>query len=360
MLFGTLPALFSWGSVVTAKREQETRQKLERLRSVLEGRKALLIVLQDFPDPDALGAAAALRELARGFGDTTTTIACGGFVGRAENQAMLRYLGLNVQPLAKVNRSQFDCIAMVDTQPGAGNNDLPEDVIPDIVIDHHPMRPMTRRSPFFDVRKPYGATSTILHEYMVCAETEVPTPLATAMLYGIRSDTNDFGREAIQADINAFLSLYPGANKRVLGRIGMARVPREYFQVMMTALQKARSYGECILTSLGRIDNPDMVSEMADLLLRDQETSWAMCHAVYEEEILVSLRTSDMQADAGELMHKIVGCRGTGGGHSVMAGGQIPLKSGTQSEIREIGKTIASRFLKTMKADQFPARKLIV
>lgn len=337
----------------------EVKEKLLRLQKVLAGKRQLLIVLQDFPDPDALGAAAALRELARSVCESTTTLACAGFVGRAENRELLRYLGLNVQPLQQLSLEPFDCIAMVDTQPGAGNNGLPDTHVPDIVIDHHPIRGTTRKSPFFDVRKRYGSTSTILYEYLMEAEVDIPIPVATSLLYGIRSDTNDLGREAIQADIDAFLGLYPAANKRILGRIGMARVPRAYFQVMLKALKKADSHGECIFSDLGEVDNPDMVSEMADLLLRDEETSWAMCFAVYCGEILISLRTSDLKVDAGKVMRRIVGRLGTGGGHSVMAGGQILLASKTRKEIQSVKELIVARFLRSLGATSEPSRRLV-
>jgi nanoRNase/pAp phosphatase (c-di-AMP/oligoRNAs hydrolase) len=332
------------------KKKPESELKCERLVAVLRECKSLLIVMQDFPDPDAIAAAAALRELARSVTEVTTTIVCGGFVGRAENLALVKYLGINVQALEKVTLSQFDCVAMVDTQPSAGNNALPDGVVPDIVIDHHPIRPATRKSRYFDIRKHYGATSTICHEYLQCAKVSIPVPVATAMLYGIRSDTADFGRDAIQADINAFLALYPTSNKRILGRIGMARVPREYFQVMMSALRNARSVADCVYTDLGVISNPDMVSEIADLLLRDQETCWAMCCACYGATILVSVRTSDLSADAGNVVHRMVGRLGSGGGHSAMAGGQVPLKETTPKAIRKLSATMVARFLKQLGA----------
>ncbi len=341
-----------------AKREI-AESKCSRLSGVLRGRKALLIVLQDFPDPDAIAAAAALRLLARSVSDLTTTMACGGFVGRAENQALVKYLGINVQSLKKVSIDQFDCIALVDTQPAAGNNDMPESVVPDIVIDHHPIRPATRRSVYFDVRKQYGATSTICHEYLVCAGVDIPVPVATALLYGIRSDTADFGREATQADINAFLALYPTSNKRILGRIGMARVPREYFEVLMVGLRNARSAGDCCYTDLETVSNPDMVAEMADMLLRDEETCWAMCFARYQNEMLISVRTSDTTHDAAKLMHRIVGRRGTGGGHTAMAGGQIPLRSGSVSEVRKTAQAIVARYLQHLGQSGRATRRLV-
>lgn len=332
------------------KREHKklVREKLNRLCAVLKDQKTLLIVMQDFPDPDAIAAAAALRELARSNQEITTTLACGGFVGRAENRALLKYLGLNIKSLDGVTPEQFGVIALVDTQPGAGNNGLGRDVIPDIVIDHHPMRPQSRKCPFSDVRSRYGATSTIMYEYMVVAGVDLPLPVATALLYGIRSDTADLGREAVRADIDAYLALYPNCNKRVLGRIAMARVPRSYFQTIAMGLNNAHSAGNCVYTLLGSVDTPDIVSEIADLLLRDEETTWALCIGAYGDQLLLSLRTSDLQANAGKIMLRIVGKSGTGGGHSVMAGGQIPVTSPDPGIFHDKAHAIVNRYLRIL------------
>lgn len=332
------------------KREHKklVREKLSRLMHVLEGKRTLLIVMQDFPDPDAIAAAAALRELVKSFQEITTTLACGGFVGRAENRALLKYLGLNIKSLDGINLEQFSAIAVVDTQPGAGNNGLRRDVVPDIVIDHHPMRPQSRKSSFFDVRRPYGATSTIMHEYLLVADIPLSVPLATALLYGIRSDTADLGREAIRADINAYLALYPICNKRMLGRIAMARVPRSYFRAIGMGLTNAHSAGNCVYTLLGSVETPDIVSEIADLLLRDEETTWALCIGAYGGQLLLSLRTSDLQANAGKLMSRLVGRAGTGGGHSVMAGGQMPVADPDPAVFHKLAHETIARFLRIL------------
>ncbi len=344
---------------MSTKQQRAMADKIARVCARLKQAETVLIVMQDYPDPDALAAAAALRELARACGVSTVSLACAGFIGRAENKALLKYLNLNVQTLSAVNLQQYDCMAMVDTQPGTGNNGLADEVVPDIVIDHHPIHKATRRVPIFDVRRRYGATSTILYEYAVAMTVTFSVPVITALLYGIRSDTNDMGREAGQADMDAFLALYPRSNKRMLGRIRMARVPREYFSAMRSALDKARSYGPCLVSELGTIQNPDMVAEMADLLLRDEETCWALCCGVYNNRLLLSLRTSDMQADAGKVMLRITGRRGTGGGHPAMAGGQIVLRDNSKEDAARQTEEVVARLLRLLKVTDTACRPLI-
>ncbi len=339
--------------------QTKNQERLARLKALLAGRRTLLIVMQDFPDPDAIAAAAVLREVVKSFAEITVTLACGGFVGRAENRALLKYVGLNIKSLEGMGVDNYAAVALVDTQPGAGNNGLGQDIVPDIVIDHHPVRAQSRKAAFCDVRRRYGATSTMLYEYAISAGVPLSVPLATALLYGIRSDTADLGREASEADIHAFLALYPLSNKRMLGRIAMARVPRAYFRTIGLGLQNAYSSGNCVYTLLGRVENPDIVSEIADLLLRDEETDWAMCIGAYGEQLLVSLRTSDLRANAGRMMHRLVGKGGSGGGHNVMAGGQIPIGNRSPERTHVLAQGVVKRYVQAVGDGSQKAQSLM-
>ncbi len=196
-------------STAVAKARRHTAGKLKRIAALLQGKSTMLIVMQDYPDPDAIASAAGLRALVNASDGIQCSLAHGGVVGRAENRALSNYLALNLRSMADVDVNRFDLIAMVDSQPGTGNTALPPEVVPHIVIDHHPCRRATRRSAFTDVRSRYGATSTILYEYLSGSGVDIGVDLATALLYGIRTDTQDLGRETCPADIHAYLALYP-------------------------------------------------------------------------------------------------------------------------------------------------------
>jgi nanoRNase/pAp phosphatase (c-di-AMP/oligoRNAs hydrolase) len=341
------------------KAAEKTGSKIQRLTELLVGKAYLLIAMQDNPDPDSLAAAVALRRLANNLGSLQCSIVCGGTVGRGENRALVRYLGLNLRGYDQIDYAKYDLVAMVDTQPGTGNNSLPESVLPNIVIDHHPIRHATRAVPFTDIRSSYGATSTILVEYLIEAGVTPETPLATALLYGIRSDTQDFGRESSRADIEAIEFLYPFANNRMIGEIQRGKVPRVYYQMLANALRNARVQGRAIITELGDVDNPDMIAEVADLLLREDETTWTMCTGYWNDKLLISIRTSEESNLAGKVMRHVVARKGTGGGHQTYAGGQIPLIKGTKSERERIERDIEERFLDAIGAEDKPGVRLV-
>ena len=341
------------------KPASKTGPRVEKLIQLLQGKGLMLIVMQDNPDPDSIAAAVALRRLANSTAGVQCSIAHSGTVGRGENRALVNYLNLNLHQLNDIEFQKFDLIAMVDTQPGTGNNSLPEIQAPHIVIDHHPCQPATRSAPLIDIRSGLGATSTILSEYLHEADIIPDMPLATALLYGIRSDTQDLGREATQADIEAIEWLYPLANKRMLSAIQRGSVPREYFRILAVALKNARIYGNAIITSLGQIDNPDMIGEVADLLLREEKTVWTMCMGLSQGKMLISLRTNDEDNDAETVVKHLVDSYGTGGGHQTYSGGQILLEEGSKEEFNRIEKVMRKRFVHLIGVEDHHAVKLI-
>jgi nanoRNase/pAp phosphatase (c-di-AMP/oligoRNAs hydrolase) len=341
------------------KSTAKTRLRVQKLSQFLAGRSSLLIVMQDNPDPDAIAAAVALRKLANTLAGIQCSIAHGGTVGRGENRALVRYLSLNLRQCNEIEFDKFDLTAMVDTQPGAGNNSFPPDRAPDIVFDHHPMRRATRRSQFTDIRSGYGATATILFEYLMQAGITPDVPLATALLYAIRSDTQDLGRQATRRDIRAIGALYSLSNQRMLSEIQRGEVQRGYYRLLTHALQNAKVHGNCIITDLGEVEIPDMIGEVADLLLRDEGIYWTLCYGLFQGKLLLSIRTSQTEVSADKIIRSIVARRGTGGGHASMAGGQIVLKTGNKAEVARIEKIIRQRFLSLLGAGEQPGEKLV-
>ena len=179
--------------------------------------------------------------------------------------------------------------------------------------------------PFLDLREAYGATSTILTEYLRESRLDVDHKIATALFYGITAETQDLGREATPADIEAAHFLYPHANKRRLAKIENARVPREYFRVFREAIDKAVLYGDrAVISVLGDVQYPDMVAEVADFLLRLDQVDWAAAIGTFEGCLHCSIRTTERDVNAGEILQRVLGSK-LAGGHDQIAGGRIPV-----------------------------------
>lgn len=281
----------------------------------------LVILPHDNPDPDALASAAALKYLAVSLLDKEVHIALGGIVGRAENRAMLTYLNINLVPVSELPLNG-SAVALVDTQPGRPNNSLPEGIVPAVVIDHHPAYGTYEGVAFCDLRDEYGATSTIVTEYLRESKLTPEAKIATALFYGIAAETQDLGREATLADIEASHFLYPHTNKRRLAKIENARVPREYFRGFREGIERATLYGRLVVAMLGEVRYPDMVAEVADFLLRLDQVEWAAVIGGFGEYLHCSVRTTDRDVNAGELLQKVLGSR-SAGGHDMIAGGRL-------------------------------------
>jgi nanoRNase/pAp phosphatase (c-di-AMP/oligoRNAs hydrolase) len=317
----------------------------ERFESYIRGvmhLQRVLILCHDYPDPDALASACALRTLlSEGYG-LECAITYGGIIGRAENKTMERVLGINAHPIEVVDPSQYPLVALVDTQPATGNNSLPDSRLPDMVFDHHPPVPRTAQVPYADVRDNYGTTCTLIHEYLVQAGVPVGRDLATAITYAIRAETQDLGREFEQADKDAYYSLIARADNLKLHEIVNARVPPAYFHGLIYAIENATLYkGGYLFSDVGRMEFPELAAEMADIFMRLQSSEWVLCMGSFKNAVYLSMRTRSSYVKAGDVMKELVRDLGSGGGHAAIAGGRIPLKA--PSEYDPIRRTVVSR-----------------
>ena len=297
---------------------------LDLFRTIRDA-SSILILPHNDPDPDAVASAVALRYLLAEGSGIRAQIAYRGIIGRAENKALVRYLDHPLRRLKRADLRQEGAIALVDTQPAAGNNALPVDLVATIVLDHHPWREETADVRFADVRPELGATSTILTEYLQAAGIEPPAPLSTALFYGIKTDTMGLVRGASPDDVAAYFFLQPRVDVDALVEIERAHVPIEYFQKLDTALHAARIYADVVISYLGSMKRPDLAAEMADLLLRLRGADWVICMGVYKGDMILAVRTRSRDGGAGKLAQDIIEGHGTAGGHGTMAGGRIAL-----------------------------------
>jgi nanoRNase/pAp phosphatase (c-di-AMP/oligoRNAs hydrolase) len=306
---------------------------------------AILILPHNNPDPDAIASAVALRHLLMEGLNVQSTIAYQGIVGRAENRALVRYLSQPLRLLTDADLAGEAPIALVDTQPGAGNNALPVGSEATIVIDHHTWREPTATAAYVDVRLEVGATSTILTEYLQAAGVEAEPPLATALFYGIQTDTRGLSRAAGPADAAAYFYLQPRIDVQALSEIEYAQVPAGYFKSFDATLQAARVYDGVVVAYVGLMAYPDLTAEMARLLLRLEESRWVVCMGVHQEVLILSVRTQSPTGRAEELVQAIVGDEGTAGGHGPMAGAQVPLRGRDPDQVVHLLRQRALRVL---------------
>jgi nanoRNase/pAp phosphatase (c-di-AMP/oligoRNAs hydrolase) len=264
-------------------------------------------------------------------------------IGRAENRAMVSLLRLRLRPLESLPPIDWSQVALVDTQPRSGNNSFPRTARPLLVIDHHPALKTTVAA-WSDIRPGYGATATIIAEYIHLLGLAVPAWLATALAYGISSETRDLGHGAGEPDLQAYLRLYPKVRKTILARIEHPRLPRSYFAVLDRALHRAVCYRNVIGSRLGEVETPDSVAEIADFLLAHERMGWSVVTGRHGGQLYISLRAIRGRG-AGRLLRELLRDRGTAGGHGRMAGGQVDIAGLTPFEVEALEEELLGRTL---------------
>ncbi len=321
------------------------KHKLDRLLQVARGKKRALILTHDNPDPDSLAAAVTLAHVLERKAGLQAQVGYGGIIGRAENIAFVKVLRLPVLHVSHLDFDEYDLFGLVDTQPKVGNHSLPARLTAHIVVDHHPLRDESLLSPFADVGGDYGATSTMLVEYLRAARLEPSVEVATGLFYGIKADTRDLGRETTQTDIDSYLWLFPRCDKQLLGQIEHPDLPARYFQLHHTAIERAKVYGTAIVTDLEEVYSPDMVAEVAERMMFLEGMKWSLAYGTYRNQLFVSLRVKDRRMNAGRLIREI--CEdfgGSSGGHGSMAGARLPL-SGRANQRKALKRQLVARFL---------------
>lgn len=303
---------------------KESTRRLQELKAQLSSCRRVLLVTHDNPDPDCVASAMAFKLIIESM-DREAVVASGGELGRAENRSMQQMLELEVHPLFEVDLNSFDFFLFIDSQPGSGNNSckLPENARYGIV-DHHIMGEGWPHEPdFVDLREPYGATATMAYEYLLARNLKVDVPMATALYYAIRTETNDMGRGACKADRQVYLKLHSKIDWDLLHEIVHARVPAAYFVQMKDAVERAQRYGKAMVVDLGPTQHPDFVAEIADSFMRLEGIYWVLVWGWLEDRVVFSIRNSRKTPHAGRLARALMSEHGSAGGHRHMAGGQL-------------------------------------
>lgn len=338
---------------------RKTKDFTDAFLDWMRGRGKGLIIIHDHPDPDSLASAMALQHLLIMKLNRDAVIAFSGMISRGENIAMARELEIFLTPMEIVNLDDYSMVCMLDTQPGTGNNSLPPGARVDLVIDHHPQREASGKCRWVDIREEYGATATILYEYLAAQDVSIGTRLATALFYAIKSETQDLGREAGNADRNAYLNLFPLTNKRLLYEITHPRLPQTHFQAMHTALRNATIFANLLVITMGEIATPELVAEMVDYLVRLEGVDVAMSMGRYHSALILSIRTTRHELNACEIMRRLVAGQGAAGGHGMMAGARIDPDPATPADFQRLEKSLTQRFLEEMGVSGCAPRALI-
>ena len=299
--------------------------RVAKIRRLLDEREKIAILVQPDPDPDGIASAYALRTLL-GRKRTTAPIVSFGEVQRPENQALCEAVGIDVKVIAPEEIADYDGLVLVDVQPNVFGENPPARLSSiDLVVDHHPER-SGYDAAIRDIRTSYGATSSIVTEYLRATNSELNAKLATALLYGIKSDTQYLGRETSRRDMQSFAFLHASHSPALLRRIERPALPLPGLRALGRALAQAEVRDGIHILVLGHV-REDVIPQVADMALQAQGAEWAIAVGIVNRDIVFSVRNVGYVRAAGEVVRAVVEGLGVGGGHRSMAKGIIPLKA---------------------------------
>jgi nanoRNase/pAp phosphatase (c-di-AMP/oligoRNAs hydrolase) len=303
-----------------------------------------LIVLQDYPDPDAISSALAHQLISAAF-DIKCDIVYSGKISHEQNVALVRLVGIEIirfEP--SLDLKKYAGAVFVDNQGTTAEEivrHLEEAGLPAlVVVDHHELQ--HRLKPVFtDIQRGAGATATIYAGYL---EQEIISMdksrkehvmTATALMHGIITDTNGLTRAGPE-DFHAAAYLSRFRDPDLLEAVMNQARSKHTMEVIHRGLENRVIAEGFSVAGIGylRAEDRDAIPQAADFLATEENVYTAIVYGIVtgpekEEMIIGSLRTFKITLDPDDFIKDVFGRDVTGfyyGGGKVSAGGfKIPL-----------------------------------
>ncbi len=321
-------------------RSTPTVERVKRLLDVVSTEDVVAILIN--ADPDSMASAMALKRL---FWRKVKKISVYHInpIRRADNLAFVKHLKIDQQPIRQLSPSRFTKFAIVDSQPHHNEQFAQHQF--DIIIDHHPVGPDIKAQ-FVDIRAEYGANCTIMTEYLRAAKIKPSPRLATALFFGIKTDTDNFVRESLANDVNAFRYLYQFTNMNIIKKIESSEMTRKTLASFQLAMEKVKIFHNTAFVYMEEVRDPDVLVMIADFFMKLAEATWSITAGVWNETLVVILRNAGFRGNAGKVAEKVFGhMDGSAGGHKGAARAEIPMEIiKSESKGGDIEKFLLSAF----------------
>ena len=332
------------------KKSSDLTKVVRQLAKVLESHRGekQIIVIQDFPDPDALSSAWAYQLIAANY-DISCDIVYGGTLSHQENITLVRLTGIPAKryiPTALQNQdlSIYQGCVLIDSQ---GTNSQLYSVVEQaniplvVVVDHH-SKQGEMEAEFIDLRPQTRATATILTQYIQAgmlefdSNNEKHVKCATSLMHGLRSDTNRL-MQAKEEDFVAAAYLSRFYDSQLLNAVLQSARSRRVMNVIERALRNRIIKKNFSISGVGylRYDDRDAIPQAADFLVTEEDIHTAVVFGIVHNEdndnelVIGSLRTTKLTLDPDEFIKETLGKDAQGkffGGGRYMAGGfEIPI-----------------------------------
>ncbi|MFB6229340.1 MAG: bifunctional oligoribonuclease/PAP phosphatase NrnA [Halobacteriales archaeon] len=309
-----------------------------KFRRAIADLDEIAVLMHPNPDPDAMSTALGVAHIADGV-DTDATLYYPGQIRHQENRAFRTVLEMeatNVSSSAEIDGE----VVLVDHNEPRGIQAAGR-ITPYAVVDHHPGG--GAGTEYTDVRTEYGACATIIAEYFQDLGFEpdnaedgssdpdqrLPTNIATGLMYGIQSDTNNLTKGCSPAEFSASAYLYEAVDGNLLDRIANPSVDAEVLDTRAKAITERELRSPFAIADVGSVSNLDAIPQAADELLGLEGVEAVVVFGDDDdsETIHVSGRSRDDRVHMGEALESVVDDipMAQAGGHARMGGGQLSI-----------------------------------
>ena len=293
-----------------------TSERLRRFYDCFAPEDNVLIMIN--ADPDAIASAMGVKRLLWRK-TASVTISSINIIKRPDNIAMIRLLGVKVTHIHELDEKRFNRFVIVDSQ--RDHNEAFGSFQYDVVIDHHPETGCN--ASFRDIRPEYGATSTIITEYLRAAKLKVSARLATGLVLGIKTDTGNFERQTLIEDVRAFQFLFRYANIHLVRKIEQSELKLDFLKYYKYALQTMRRRRDRVFVHLGPVTSSDICVLIADFFMKVASIRWSIISGLHESKLVIIFRNDGLRKNAGKIAEKSFGHIGIAGGHKSMARAEV-------------------------------------
>jgi nanoRNase/pAp phosphatase (c-di-AMP/oligoRNAs hydrolase) len=290
--------------------------------------KEVAIFLQDNPDPDAIASGLTLKRICK-FCDVESSIYYGGKITHQKNRALVNLLDIdliNVKTREEVMKAVKSAgkIALIEASIPSKNNILPIEVTPNLIFDHHQIDISSVKGDFVDIQPEIGATATMMTKYIRQLNIKPDISLATALLYGIRTDTKEFTRNTASDDFEAAAYLSPLVDTTVMSQLDFPPMRLETLDIIGRAIRNKRIRGSYLVSFVEFISDRDALPQAAEMMLQLEGVYTVLVFGINGDKVQLSARSSDTRVNLGLILQSAFG-KLNSGGHATMAAGSINL-----------------------------------
>lgn len=294
----------------------------KKLVEILKGHK-VYIQTHNYPDPDAMASGLGLQVFLKQHG-VESTMCYDGKIEKLSTKRMLDVFQFEIYNIEDIlDMSATDYIVTVDAQKFNANI---TDFIGNEVacIDHHPTFIQCEYQ-YKDIRL-VGACATLVAQYFKESGTPIDSNTATALLYGMKIDTDSWSRGVTLLDIQMFEYLFPYIDEEKMKLMNKSSMELKDLRAYGAAIQNIRLYDNIGFAEIP-FNCPDaLVGMVSDFILDLDVVEFAVVYAKRGDGLKFSIRSELKYLNAGEITAKALNGIGTGGGHAAMAGGFVPIE----------------------------------